>query len=154
MDYVAALTALIYSHGLLGLALVAFFSASLLPFPSEPVIVLAAKSFDPLSIIIVVTVASTLAASINYFVGLKGVRTFLVKRDEKGELRAEKWFHKWGPLALVASPWIPFIGDLFPVVAGTLALDWKKFLGYIIVARVLKTVGVILFALELFRVLG
>ncbi len=153
-DYYAILSSLVYSHGLLGLFAIAFLSASLLPFPSEPVIILATKYFDPLVIILVVTIASTLAAFINYYVGFKGLRHFLVKRDKQSENKAEKWFKKWGAPVLIASPWIPFIGDLFPVAAGTLKMDWKKFLAYIIIARVVKTAAVILIAMQVFSALG
>ncbi len=154
VDYYALLTSLVYSHGLLGLFAIAFLSASLLPFPSEPVIILATKFFDPLTIILVVTIASTLAALINYYVGFKGLRHFLVKRDEKGEVKAEKWFKKWGTPVLIASPWIPFIGDLFPVAAGTLKMSWKKFLFYILIARIVKTAAVILIAGQVFSAFG
>lgn len=144
-----SLVGLLPAYGLLGLFLICFFSASLLPFPSEPAIVLALKFFDPYSIFLIVLISSTLAASINYFIGLKGLRVFFVKRDPADEKKAEKWFEKWGAPALLASTWLPFIGDLFPLVAGTLGMKWQKFLFLIVVARVIKTIAVIFFGFEL-----
>ncbi len=147
-------TALLQNYGLVGLFLVCFFSASLLPFPSEPIIIIAAKFFDPVSILVVVLVSSTLAAYINYWVGFQGLHPFIMKREEKEEHKAEKWIRKWGAPILIASPWIPFIGDLFPVAAGTLKMPAREFLLWIILARIIKTLGVIAFALGLFKLLG
>lgn len=153
LDY-AQVSSLIYSHGLAGLFAVCFFSASLIPFPSEPIIMLATKFFDPLAILVVVTISSTLAAFINYWIGLKGLHPFFLKRDPVDEKKAERWFAKWGAPTLVASPWIPFIGDLFPVAAGTLEMSAPKFLFWIIVARVVKTLAVMWFGITLFKLLG
>ncbi|MEM0475914.1 MAG: VTT domain-containing protein [Candidatus Norongarragalinales archaeon] len=153
--FVAQATAILYGYGLFGLFLVCFFSASLFPFPSEPVIVLAvAAKFDLAAIFIVVLASSTIAAYVNYWIGLHGLHPLLMKKEEKEEHEAEKWIRRWGAPILVASPWIPFIGDLFPVAAGALKMSWQKFLFWIIVARTVKTAGVIAFALGLFKLIG
>ncbi|VVB68341.1 SNARE associated Golgi protein [Candidatus Norongarragalina meridionalis] len=154
VDLVAIGVSVLQTYGLAGLAVVAFFSASLLPFPSEPIIVLASKYFDFWSIVAVVTVASTIAAYINYYVGLKGIHSFLVKRDPQGEHKAEGWFKSWGSIVLVVSPWVPFVGDLIPVAAGTLEMDWKKFLVLIVIARIIKTAAVVWFGQQLWIFMG
>ncbi|MEM4255142.1 MAG: VTT domain-containing protein [Candidatus Norongarragalinales archaeon] len=145
IDLFSIAASLMQNYGLGGLFLVLFFSASLLPFPSEPILVLALKLWSAEQIFFVTLAASTIAAFINYLVGLKGFHTFLAKRDPKGEKKAEKLFEKYGWPVLLASPWIPFIGDLMPVVAGTLNMDWRKFLAVIIVARAIKTIAVLWF---------
>ena len=150
IDLFALSVTLLQQYGLFGLFLVLFFSASLLPFPSEPILVLGLKIWSAETIFIITLVASTLAALINYAVGLKGIHTFLVKRDPKGERKAEKLFEKWGWPILLASPWIPFIGDLMPLVAGTLSMDWRKFLAVIIIGRAIKTIAVLWFGQALF----
>lgn len=147
--------ALLASYGLIGLFVVCFFSASVLPFPSEPVIVLAvAAKFDVIAILAVVLASSTIAAYVNYWVGYRGLHPFLIKREEEEEHKAERWIRKWGAPILLASPWIPFIGDLFPVAAGALKMPGRKFLAWIVLARVIKTAAVIAFALGLFKLLG
>jgi len=154
VDLVALSVSLLQSYGIYGLFLVTFLSASLLPFPSEPVLVLALKLWSVEQIFWVVMLSSAIAAFINYVVGLKGLHSFFVKRDPRGEKKAEKWFAKWGSPVLLASPWIPFIGDLFPVVAGTLEMDWKRFLFWIILARAIKTIAVLWFGLKFFDIVG
>ncbi|NUN11814.1 DedA family protein [Candidatus Micrarchaeota archaeon] len=145
IDLVALGIQLVQNYGLIGLFLIAFFSASLLPFPSEPVILIASKLWGFWEILVIVTFASTIAAVINYYVGLKGIRFFLTPRDKKRETQARELIQKYGIPALIASPWIPFIGDLFPVAAGFMKMDFKHFMIAIVIARVLKTV-VILYA--------
>ncbi|PIO05920.1 hypothetical protein COT29_03585 [Candidatus Micrarchaeota archaeon CG08_land_8_20_14_0_20_59_11] len=154
MDLVAIGVAALQAYGLLGLGVFAFFSASLIPFPSEPMLIIAAKYYDFWSIVAVVTVASTLAACVSYYVGLKGLHSFLVKRDPHGEKKAEGWFAKWGSAVLIASPWVPFIGDLMPVVAGTLETNWKKFLVLIVAARIIKTVAVVWLGAQFWLFIG
>lgn len=146
VDFLLISQGLIASYGLLGLFAIAFLSASLLPFPSEPVIILASKLWGFWEIMIVVTVASAFAASINYYVGFKGIRFFLTPRDKDKERRAHNLLEKYGVFALIASPWIPFLGDLFPVVAGFLKMDFYKFLAVIVTARVIKTGALLWFS--------
>ncbi len=153
-DFLVLALSLLHSYGMLGLFVVLFLSASLLPFPSEPELILALKLWSPEQILIIAVVASTLAAAINYLVGLKGFHTFLVKRDPKDEKKAKKLFEKYGWPVLFLSPWIPFIGDLVPLVAGTLAMDWKKFLIVIIAGRAVKTIAILWFGQILFSYLG
>ena len=154
MDFYAIGLSLFHSYGLVGLFIILFLSASLLPFPSEPFLILGLKFWSPYELFALALVASTLSAAINYYVGLKGVHFFLVDRDPKGERKAEKWFAKWGWPVLLASPWIPFIGDLMPVVAGTLNMGWKKFLIVIVAARSIKTIAVLWFGVFLLKFLG
>ncbi|MFH1779900.1 MAG: VTT domain-containing protein [Candidatus Micrarchaeota archaeon] len=149
IDFVLLSSDLIGAYGLLGLFIITFLSASLLPFPSEPILVLASTQWSFVEILLIVTVSSTIAAFINYYVGLKGLRFFLSPRDKDKEKKAHELLEKYGVWALIASPWIPFIGDLFPVVAGFLKMSWKKFFMAMLIARVIKTSAVLLFGFVL-----
>ncbi|NYZ78343.1 DedA family protein [Candidatus Micrarchaeota archaeon] len=149
VDYVAITLTLIHSYGLTGLFFLSFLSASLLPFPPEPFIIAGLAFFNPWLVFAVVTVGALVSACVNYYAGLKGLNWFLVKRSADGEFKAEEWFKKWGPHALVISPWIPFIGDLFPIVAGALKMRFKVFLALAIVGRVIKTAVVVLVGMGL-----
>jgi membrane protein YqaA with SNARE-associated domain len=143
MDAFLFLGGLLEAYGLLGLAAIAFLSVSLLPWPSEPFIVLAAAHYPVWQVFLVVTVASLASSTVNYLVGLKGLRTWLVKRDPKEEKKAEKWICKWGSYALLFSPWVPFVGDLFPVAAGTAKMGWLDFFAFTLLGRIVKTAAVI-----------
>lgn len=143
MDAIVFLAGLLEAYGLLGLALVAFFSVSLLPWPSEPFIILAIAYYPAWQVFLVVLIASLASSTVNYVVGLKGIRTWLVKRDPKDEKKAEKWMRKWGRYALLLSPWVPFFGDMLPIAAGTTKMNWGEFLFFAAVGRVVKTAAVI-----------
>lgn len=147
-----------YSGMVVKLGKVGFFLASFLSslifltFPSEPLVVLSTKIFDPASILVLATVGSTLAALVNYYVGLRGIRTAfnLFKRNKAEELKAEKWFRKWGSVILFFSPSIPFLGDAFTVAAGALKTDLKKFVFFILLGRAVKTILLVYFGEFLF----
>ncbi len=136
--------------GLLGLFLNTILSASILPLPSEPSILLAAKFFNSYSVFIVAVIGGFIGAVSNYYIGLKGLHNFLVKREPKKEREAQKLLDKYGSLVLLAAPWIPFVGDPIMIVVGALRMDFKKFALLAIVARVVKTAALIFFSVSLF----
>jgi len=131
--------------GLLGLFANTFLAASILPLPSEPSIVLAAGFFTPWSVFTVSVVGGVLGAITNYFIGLKGLSNFLIKRNPKSEARARSMFGKYGALVLLVAPWVPFVGDPLIIIAGALRMESKKFLLLITVARIIKTAALIFF---------
>lgn len=128
----------------------AILSASILPLPSEPSIILAAKFFNSYSVFIVAAIGGFIGAISNYYIGLKGLHNFLVKREPEKEKKAQKLLDKYGSLVLLAAPWIPFIGDPLMIVVGALRMDFKKFALLAIVARAIKTAALIFFSVSLF----
>lgn len=136
--------------GLIGLFLNTFLAASILPLPSEPYIVLAAASFNPWNVFIISVVGGVLGAVTNYYIGLKGLHNFLVKRNPKRERRAQYILKKYGLFVLLAAPWIPFIGDPLVIGVGALRMEPKRFLLLITVARMIKTAALIFLSMSLF----
>lgn len=149
MDVTALLTGIFYSYGLLGLGFIAFLSVSVLPWPSEPFIIIATQLYDPWSVFLVVVAASCLSSTIDYYIGLKGIRVFFVNRDPAGEEKAYGWFEKWGPFALLFSPWLPFVGDLFNIVAGSVKMEFRKYFPVMVIARIVKTAVIVWFGVAL-----
>jgi len=124
------LSSLIENYGLLGIFIGTFLSYSILPLPADALIVLGVSFFNPYAVLFVSLLGSTLGSISNYFIGLKGIRTFLKKRYSKKEKRAGKMFRKWGPVSIVLFSWLPIIGDPLFVIAGTLKMNFWKFLLY------------------------
>ncbi|MFA4946442.1 MAG: VTT domain-containing protein [Candidatus Micrarchaeia archaeon] len=149
MDFTAFLTSIFYTYGLLGLGMVCFLSVSILPWPSEPFIIIATQLYDPWAVFGVVLVASVLSSTVNYWVGLKGIRVFFVKRDPGGEEKAYEWFDRWGSWALLFGPWLPFVGDVFPLAAGTVKMEAPKFFLVMVLARTIKTAAMVWFGVAL-----
>src|SRR5512137_2538572 len=123
--------------GILGLFIATFVSASIVPMPSEPIIVGAVAILGPITTFIISLIGGVLGAITNYYIGLKGIHRF-VERNVKNEKKAQKWFDRWGAAILLVAPWVPFIGDPLIIVAGTLEMPFKKFLVYNSVARAIK----------------
>ncbi len=136
--------------GLVGLFLNTVLSASILPLPSEPSILLAAKFFNIYSVFIVTVIGGFIGAVSNYYIGLKGLHNFFVKREPKKEKEAQKLLDRYGSLVLLAAPWIPFVGDPIMIVVGALKMNFKKFALLAIVARAIKTAALIFFSVSLF----
>ncbi len=136
--------------GLLGLFLNTFLSASILPLPSEPGILLAANVFEKNLVFLVAVIGGLLGAITNYYIGLKGLHGFLIKRDPKAEKKAQDILDKYGVPVLVVAPWIPFVGDPLMIIAGALRMDSGKFIVVALVGRAIKTAALIFFSVALF----
>jgi len=133
---------------LLGLFLSIFLSYSILPFFTEAPIIAAIKIFNPLLIFVIALIAASLGGVINYYIGLKGIRRFIPKKNKIK--KAESLFKKYGVIALVFLAWLPYIGDPIIITAGILRMPFLRFLLYSSLGRVwylglIVFLGVILF---------
>lgn len=134
-------TSIVFEFGLIGLFLITVMSTSLIPFPYEPAAILALNYYSPLLIFIVLFIASICGSSINYFIGLKGIKNFM--KYSKHEKKAEAWFAKWGHWIVIIIPLTYFIGDPLALVAGTLNMGYKKFLTFLSMGIIIKLLLVI-----------
>jgi len=74
---------LILNYGVLGIGFTSFLSYSLLPFPTEPVLILGLKFYSPYTVLIAALIGSSLGSIFNYYIGLKGVRYFVKRKYGK-----------------------------------------------------------------------
>jgi membrane protein YqaA with SNARE-associated domain len=135
---------IINDFGLFGLLVITFLSASIVPFPSEPAIVLSVAIFNPALVFIISLIGYVAGGVTNYYIGFKGLHNFFVRRSPKQERKAQKMFHKWGAPILLIAPWIPFIGDPLLIIAGLLKMNFKRFLSITIIAKAIKILVFIL----------
>ena len=120
--------------GYIGLFLVSFVSATLIPLASEGVLMaFLAIGYHPVNCILVATIGNTLGSYLNYAIGWIGNTKWLVKFgfSERHQQRFSIWIQAYGHW-LGALSWVPFIGD--PL---TLALGFFK-------TRVIPTLTLIL----------
>ncbi len=125
------------------LFLATLLSASIIPLPSEPAIVLALKFLDPVTVFWIAMLGSTLGSISNYYIGAKGIRHFLVGRHPKREKQARELIDKYGFTVLLIFPWIPFLGDPILIMAGVIKMDFKKFMVWITIARAIKIISLL-----------
>lgn len=129
---------LLAAWGLPGLFVAAFLAGSVVPLPSEAVLLaLQAGGLAPLPLVAVATLANLLGACTLYWLGgavARGKGSALVRRlgarferDQAGIERAQARLRRWGaPLLLLT--WLPVVGDLFVIGAGFLGMRLPAFL--------------------------
>jgi membrane protein YqaA with SNARE-associated domain len=136
---------IITNYGLLELFLVSA-TSSVLPIPTEPTIaLLLSENISPLIILLVLIPASVLGASVGYVLGKYGIRRIIPFHNPEREKRVQTWFGKYGAALLFISPWIPFAGDLVPIVAGIESFNPTAFLVIMFLAKAIKGAAVVFF---------
>jgi membrane protein YqaA with SNARE-associated domain len=142
------------NYGLLELFLVSA-TSSVLPIPTEPTIaLLLSENVNPLVILIVLIPASVLGASVGYLLGKYGIRRIIPFHNPEREERVHAWFGKYGAALLIISPWIPFAGDLVPIVAGIEEFNPITFLIIIFVAKAIKGAAIVYFLSFFIQLVG
>lgn len=117
------------------MAVTAFVAATIFPAQSEAVFLglLAAKAAPPLVLFLVASAANTAGAGANWFLGKiiadGGIARLPVRlRPTLEQLaKGEAQFMRFGWLLLLFS-WLPVVGDIATVVAGTLRYPLWRFL--------------------------
>lgn len=115
MDYI--------NLGYIGIFLAAFIASTLLPTPSELIILLAFENnFNVYLVILIATLGNVLGSLTNYYIGYFSNSKKLIQRFNLNQTKIDKWIVKsekygfW--LGLLA--WLPFIGDPLMAIVGFL----------------------------------
>jgi membrane protein DedA with SNARE-associated domain len=129
---------LIREYGSLGVLIGMFLESSVLPIPSELVLLSAGALQIPIaSIVVFGSLGSALGSAIGYSIGRYGGRPFI---DAYGKyflitqeklLEAERWVQKYGNITVFVSRLIPFVPfKVFSISAGILKMSFFPFLLY------------------------
>jgi membrane protein YqaA with SNARE-associated domain len=140
MDYI--------NLGYIGIFLAAFIASTLLPTPSELIILLAFENnFNVYLVILIATLGNVLGSLTNYYIGYFSNSKKLIQRFNLNQTKIDKWIVKsekygfW--LGLLA--WLPFIGDPLMAIVGflkvkiiplTITITIGKLTRYIIVTLI------------------
>lgn len=132
---------LIENYGLIGLLLSTFLAYSIVPFPSEVVIITSTVALNPIIVFLFSFIGATMGGILNYYIGYWGRHIYKKlkkkKKISKREKQVEKIFHKYGPASLLLFGYFPIIGDPLIVVSGVFKLDFKKFLIYSSIGKII-----------------
>jgi membrane protein YqaA with SNARE-associated domain len=115
----------------LGLFLVAFLAATVLPAYSEVVFAgLIAAGHPPPVLWAWATAGNTLGAAVNWALGrfllrFEGRRWFPFRPETLG--RSQRWFQRWGKWSLLMA-WLPVGGDALTFIAGVMRVRFPVFL--------------------------
>jgi len=131
-------------YGMIGLFIVSFLS-SIIPIPTEAVVFgLLGAGGNSVIIFIVLTLGSILGALLGYFIGKHGLTKLIQSRiNEEKQEQTNKYFLKYGAFLLLVSPWIPFVCNMAPIVAGIQNYDSKWFLIIISIANIFKCFAIV-----------
>jgi membrane protein YqaA with SNARE-associated domain len=120
------------------MAVTAFVAATIFPAQSELVFVglLKAGSVSPLALFVTASLANTAGAFTNWLIGRLiaggGLERLPVRlRPTPGQMaKGEAQFRRWGWVSLIFS-WLPVVGDIATVAAGTLHYPAGRFLLFV-----------------------
>lgn len=132
---------LVFQSGYLGLFIVSFLAATLVPLGSEIfVATMTISGYNPAILFVTATTGNTLGAITNYYVGKYGTdlifsRYIQVKSEKRHKL--ERVYQKWGaPILFFA--WAPVVGDPLTVVAGGFKLNLYVFIFWVILGKAFR----------------
>jgi len=109
--------------------------SSILPIPSEAILVTAGLlGIDPITVGFAGGLGSTVGAGLGYYIGKGGRRVFhkygrYILVSERSISNAEAWFKRWGGWAILISRLLPIIPfKIFSIAAGLLGMNYRIFL--------------------------
>lgn len=114
-------------YGYFGLFAGTFLSATIIPLPSEAMVLGGlALGMNPVSVIIIATFGNFLGGLTNYWIGVKADNEKLVRRFGLNREKIDLWrqrSRKWGYwLGLIS--WLPFVGDPMVIALGFLRVPF------------------------------
>ena len=136
---------LFIKYGLLGLFFNGMFS-SFIPIPTEATIsALLLGGINPVDVFLVLTISSIIGGYIAYYIGYNGrLLRRLKKSTEKHEQKSVSIMSRYGWATVVFfSPWLPIIGDVISIVAGTKKYSIVKYTIAMTTGKTVKAVAIV-----------
>ncbi|NIN34868.1 MAG: DedA family protein [Gammaproteobacteria bacterium] len=132
--------------GYLGLFIISFLAATLLPFSSEAVVVLMPSlGYKASLVLIFATTGNFLGALTNYYAGKWGGDFLLARYIQVGPEKLRKvhtLYGRWGAPILFFS-WVPLIGDPLTVIGGTLKVKLPVFIFWVLLGKTVRYLAVL-----------
>ena len=133
----------LFQFGYVGLFIISFLAASLLPLSSELfVLAMLPLGYNIWWVGIVATAGNFAGALLNYYIGKKGTEVMLGRFFDVKEgtrKKAEQFYERWGQVSLFFS-WVPIIGDPLTAVSGAMKLDLRIFTFWVVLGKALRYV--------------
>lgn len=123
--------------GYLGLFVITFLSATILPFSSELLLIgMLKNNYSVFNCVLIATIGNSLGGVTNYFIGKIGNPLWLKKvgMKETKIIKQQSIIQKYGAwLALVS--WIPIIGDPLMIAIGFYRVPFIPFIILLVVGK-------------------
>ncbi|SRR5579885_1972516 len=142
--------ALFIKYGLIGLFFNGMFS-SFIPIPTElTTSTLLLGGANPVDVFLVLTTGSILGGYIAYYLGYNGrlIGKFR-KSTPKYEKKSVTIMSKYGWSTIIfLSPWLPIVGDIVSIIAGTKKYNIVKYSIAMIAGKIIKSVAIVFFSVH------
>jgi len=136
-------------YGLIGLFFNGMFS-SFIPIPTEVTTsALLLGDINPTDIFLVLNISSIIGGFIAYYIGynIKLLRKLRKAPDKKYERKSLSMMNKYGWVVVIFfSPWLPIIGDVASIIAGTQKYDLKKYTLAMVAGKTIKSIAIVFFS--------
>jgi membrane-associated protein len=93
-----------------------------------------------------VTFAAVAGDAVGYLTGLRFGRPWLERRPKMARHieRAEAFYSRWGPVAVIVGRWFPWLRTATPVVAGVARMPYRRFVTANVIGAVTWGAGLVL----------
>jgi membrane protein YqaA with SNARE-associated domain len=134
-------SAVFIKYGLAGLFANGVFSATILPIPTEiATSALLSSGHGKLPVFMVLATSTTVGGFLGYYIGRSGNKLFQFlkgKPNKRDEDYGDSILRKYGWIAIFGSSWIPIVGDVVPIIAGTKNMICERSQSRLLQARLL-----------------
>lgn len=138
-------------YGLLGLFFNGMFS-SFIPIPTELTIsALLLAGVNPIDVFLVLTISSIVGGYIAYYLGYNGrlLRKLRKTPEKKYEQKSINIMTRYGWSTIIFfSPWIPIIGDVVSIIAGTKKYNLLRYTIVMTTGKTVKAVAIVFFGVH------
>ena len=143
--------AIFIKYGLLGLFFNGMFS-SFIPIPTELTIsALLLGGVNPIDVFLVLTISSIVGGYIAYYLGYNGrlLRKLRKTPEKKYEQKSVSIMTKYGWSTIIFfSPWIPIIGDVVSIIAGTKKYNLLRYTIAMTTGKTVKAIAIVFFGVH------
>lgn len=142
---------LFIKYGLIGLFFNGMFS-SFIPIPTEITIsALLLNGINPFDVFVVLTTSSIIGGYIAYYIGYNGrlLRKLRKIPEKKYEQKSINMMTKYGWASIIFfSPWIPIVGDIISIVAGTKKYSILRYTIAMTTGKTIKSIAIVFFGIH------
>lgn len=130
--------------GLVGVFVVSFLAATVVPIGSETIISAVLYAGYPFwAVIVVATLGNWLGGMLGYYMGYLGKwewleRYFKIRRQRIADFQSH--VHHYGSV-LALFCWLPGIGDLLAIGLGFFRTNWRRVMAYMLVGKFIRFVA-------------
>src|SRR5947209_11798123 len=133
-------------YGLIGLFFYGMFS-SFIPIPTDATTsYMLLGGINPFDVFLVLNIGSIIGGFIAYYIGynVKLLKRLRKTPEKKYERKSVSMMNKYGwAVVIFFSPWMPIIGDVASIVAGTQRYNIKRYTIAMIAGKTIKAVAIV-----------